>query len=70
MALILIDAQDSEHPKKKEISENIDILSDLEETLIAWLDLQKKLKTLIAYFTKEENQEAHPDEYEKLKEAK
>ena len=54
MALILIDAQDSDHPKKQEISENIDMLSDLEETLITWLDLQKKLFTLIPYYAKEE----------------
>lgn len=57
MSLILMDAQSTD---KKEISNiifqtKIDQLSNLEDTLTTWLDLQNQLKMLVPYYGERKN---------------
>ena len=72
MSLILMDAQETD---KKEISNivfqnKIDQLSNLEDTLTTWLNLQNQLKTLVSYYGEKTNQEAHPEGYQTFTEAR
>ena len=46
------------------------MLSNLEDILSTWLDLQSKFKTLNTWYENKENQKNHPEEFEKFNESK